>query len=240
MVPYAPLGGRLIALKVVFGLMIALTVGAIVSDAMEIALLQRLIDGQDVSDAELVANDDRQGLIGSAQLVLFLAAVVTFIMWLYRAYQNVDAVKPGGRRHSHGWAIGAWFVPILNLFRPKQIVNDIWWAADERPQWSALAWAWWTVFLISGFFDRVVVRSNLTAETPEEFKSAAVTMLVGDSLALVGAVLALLLAIHATRRLDARHEHQRHEREREQTRAEYPPPPLPERRPGEPFPAYPG
>jgi hypothetical protein len=156
MVPYAPLGGRLTALKVVFGLMIALTVGAIVSDAMEIALLQRLIDGQDVRDAELVANDDRQGLIGSAQLVLYLAGVVTFIMWLYRAYQNVDVVKPGGRRYGHGWAIGAWFVPILNLFRPKQIVNDVWWAGEERPQWSLLVWSWWACFLVSGFFDRIV------------------------------------------------------------------------------------
>jgi hypothetical protein len=50
------------------------------------------------------------------------------------------------------------------------------------------------------------------------------------------------VAIQATRRLDARHAHTRLERarEREQMRAEYPPPPLPERQPGEAFPSYPG
>ena len=28
-------------------------------------------------------------------------------------------------RYGTGWAIGAWFIPIFNLFRPKQIANDI-------------------------------------------------------------------------------------------------------------------
>ena len=54
-------------------------------------------------------------------------------MWMFRAYNNVDAVAPGARRYDGGWAIGSWFVPILNLFRPKQIINDIWRAATGSP-----------------------------------------------------------------------------------------------------------
>src|SRR5215213_2684690 len=30
------------------------------------------------------------------------------------------------RRYGTGWALGSWFVPILNAWRPKQIINDIW------------------------------------------------------------------------------------------------------------------
>jgi hypothetical protein len=35
-------------------------------------------------------------------------------------------------RWSAGWAIGAWFVPVLSLVRPKAILNDIWRASDPR------------------------------------------------------------------------------------------------------------
>ena len=31
-----------------------------------------------------------------------------------------------GLRYGNGWAIGAWFVPILSLVRPKQMANEIW------------------------------------------------------------------------------------------------------------------
>ena len=50
---------------------------------------------------------------------------MVFIRWLSRAYKNLDVAAPGFRRYGHGWAIGSWFVPFLNLWRPKEIINDI-------------------------------------------------------------------------------------------------------------------
>ena len=44
---------------------------------------------------------------------------IVFIRWLRAAYRNLDLLAPGVRRYGHGSAIGAWFVPFLNLLAPE-------------------------------------------------------------------------------------------------------------------------
>jgi len=110
-----------------------LCVVAVVSDALEYALLGRIADGERPSDAEITFNDTRQAVIGLAQTGLQIALYVAFIMWFYRAYSNLPRLGvTGGLRFGPGWAIGAWFVPFLNLVRPKAIANDIWKGSDPR------------------------------------------------------------------------------------------------------------
>ena len=103
---------------------------AAVSDAFEVELLGRIEAGEHVSDAETSFNDIRQSVIGVVQTLAFIATIVLFLMWFSRAYQNVERLGGGPLRYGRGWAIGAWFVPVLNLFRPKQIANDIWRGSD--------------------------------------------------------------------------------------------------------------
>ena len=112
--PWQPLGGRA------------------KSDAFEVELLGRIQAGEHVSDAETSFNDIRQRVIGVTHALLFIATIVLFLMWFSRAYQNVERLGGGPFRYGRGWAIGAWFVPILNVFRPKQIANDIWRGSDQR------------------------------------------------------------------------------------------------------------
>ena len=58
-------------------------------------------------------------------VVLLIATGVAFLVWFSRAYRNLDAFDLP-RRYGTGWAIGGWFVPFLNLARPKQVADDIW------------------------------------------------------------------------------------------------------------------
>ena len=56
----------------------------------------------------LNASDTRQMLMGWVHVDrLRVAGAIVFIMWIHRAYQNVDAIDPGRRRYGYGWAIGA-------------------------------------------------------------------------------------------------------------------------------------
>jgi hypothetical protein len=201
---YAPLRGRLTALKVVFGLMIAVSAVAALSDLLEILLLDRLIAGENVSDSELDNNDIRQGVAGLAQFGAWIACVVIFIMWMFRAYKNVDAVARGARRYDHGWAIGAWFVPILNLFRPKQIINDIWRAGGNQPEPPALLAVWWVMWLITNWIANFGLRNAFDGDTPEELREGTIAYLVSDTLDIPTAILAILVATTLTRRLEAR------------------------------------
>lgn len=89
-------------------------------------------------------------------LVPFIGSMVTFIKWMRRAHANLPALgfTP---RFSDGQAIWTWFVPIFNLWRPKQIANDIWRSGqlDAPPRSTTIAnlptpdWllVWWLLLI---------------------------------------------------------------------------------------------
>src|ERR1700754_2402758 len=197
---YESLDGRLRTLKIVFALMAVTALVACVFDYLEIGLMDRLIAGEDVSDASLDADDTRQVVIGMVQFVVYLACIIAFIRWLHRAYKNLGAVAPGQKRYGTGWAIGSWFVPILNLWRPKEIINDIWRSGGTvPPPW--LAW-WWGAFLVTGWIGTLAARSVGGDDTPQEFRESSIAYMVSDGLDVPMALLAIVVAVQVTRRLE--------------------------------------
>jgi hypothetical protein len=142
---YEPLAGRRRAVVVVFFALIAVNTVAVWFPFLDLDLLDRIESGALVGDDEIDANDTRIGAIGIVQTLVYVACAIVFIRWLRAAYRDADVLAPGVRRYGHGWAIGAWFVPFLNLWRPKQIVNDVWKAGampgdGRRPPVLLLAW----------------------------------------------------------------------------------------------------
>jgi hypothetical protein len=107
----------------------------------------------DQSEAELY---DAVGVwLSIADLVLFLVTAGLFITWLFRAHRS-DRMYPAQLQHASGWAIGGWFVPILNLWRPAQMVLDVRRGASDTG-WSptALVLSWWWFLLVAGVLQRV-------------------------------------------------------------------------------------
>lgn len=87
---------------------------------------------------------------------LFIALVILFSAWVYRVNSNARALGAQGMRFSPRWAVGWFFVPIMNLFRPYQVVREAWKASDPKvlTQWDQiktplLLKAWWVMWLLS-------------------------------------------------------------------------------------------
>jgi hypothetical protein len=164
--------------------------------------------GSDYTIEEADANDLRQGAIGVVQFLLLIAAAVYFIRWFKLAYENVEPLG-GTRRYGKGWAIGAWFVPILNLWRPKQIANDIWRTSErvEEASFSSLLTLWWLLFLAANWVSNAALRLSFSGETPEELQAGTAAYLVADSLDFVAALLAIWVVRTITRRQTTHAEH---------------------------------
>src|SRR6476469_8990659 len=116
-----PLAGRARWAVIALVAVIATDVFAIGSDWLEIDLMNRVLDGADVSLDDLDSNDTRQGIAGLLSFGAFIAAVFLFLRWFHAAYRNLKALGQPNLRFTTGWAIGGWFVPFINLWRPKQI-----------------------------------------------------------------------------------------------------------------------
>jgi hypothetical protein len=188
---------------------------SVVSGALEIGHLNLLGDATDgnASFATLQRIDESNVTLATAYLLVLGAFVFTaifFISWTYRAYRNGPALGAQYPRFGAGWAIGGWFVPIMWLWRPKQIVDDIWRMSDpaDPPFVRAVDWrnrpvpflisAWWGVFIVSGFVERFSARGD--PATIQGDRTMTSWGLVGSGLSVIGAALAIWLVSTCTSR----------------------------------------
>ena len=153
-----------------------MTVISIISTVAEIGLLQQVASGVAVSDADATRNDNRQALIGYVYLGVFAVTVIAFLSWINGASSNLQSLGVRDQRFSPGWAVGAWFVPIVMLFRPYQIMKEIWKgsypassdttaAGWESASVSPLLGFWWAAWLVSNWLSNLVLRQFLSGGT---------------------------------------------------------------------------
>jgi hypothetical protein len=156
----------LLAANIIWG------VAAIVATLGELDILQRVRDGGSVTMAEGVASDHRVNTVGVVGSVLVLTCGVAWLVWQHRGQRNLSRL---GVRHlvfTPGWAVGWWFVPIANLWKPFQSVRELWrtsrrevddafWAGERT--WILIGW-WWAMLLVSNVVYRI---SYLLRKTPD-------------------------------------------------------------------------
>jgi hypothetical protein len=144
-----------------------------------------------------------------------LTTVIAFLRWLAPAYRALPSFG-ATPRFTPGWALGAWFVPILNLWRPKQIVNDVWRASDpeaapprapadwpQRPVPALFAW-WWAAWLVASLVAARAALFSTQSKSAPALERAASLMVASDVLDAVAAVLAILVVRRITARWLAR------------------------------------
>ncbi|MDQ3956829.1 MAG: DUF4328 domain-containing protein [Actinomycetota bacterium] len=186
---------------------------AVISDLDYLDLLVRARDGAAVTFEEADAADDRQAFIGIAQGLALIAAAIPFLMWFRRAYRNLGPLGASRLRFKPGWAVGGWFVPLLNAWRPKQIANDIWRMSDpdlpprlgapnkDQPVARVLT-LWWVFFLMSGFFYRVSFGPG--GNRLEAAITATRWTLAGDLFSMIAGISAILVVRALTLRQQRR------------------------------------
>lgn len=167
------------------------------------------------------------GVGGLLYLIGLVAGAVGFLIWFHRAYSNVAGLTGQRLRYGTPWAGWSWFIPIFNLWRPKQIANDVWRggdpAASGNPSWSALEvsplvhW-WWAVWLLAGFLGGVagsllsvdpvlsnaVVDPSQPAQVLEDERAAAIAIAVSSAALVAAGVLAVLFVRRASARQEER------------------------------------
>ena len=74
-------------------------------------------------DMEMLrASDTIRTVVTVVNFIMLVVSMILFIMWFRRAYYNLHCLSWHNARHSEGWAAGSWFIPILSLFWPYQIM----------------------------------------------------------------------------------------------------------------------
>ncbi|WP_055546836.1 DUF4328 domain-containing protein [Streptomyces sp. NBRC 110028] len=140
-------------LTVLFALMIPTLILVTIARGGQYGVVSDMLDN--TSDVSLDdANDADNFYLGMSVLnaLVTIPATIVWAVWFRRLRLNAEAFAPGQHRMSPGWAAGSWFTPVVNLWFPKQIANDIWRASSPQGPHRvnrALLNGWWVTLLVS-------------------------------------------------------------------------------------------
>lgn len=196
--PFRPVRGIGVAASVLIGLDAVFAVLDGIASQRTADVVQAYADGNATMD-DAHAADAFTLMVTIPGMLVTIAAGVTFIVWLYRSRCNAERVTySADHRHKRGWAIGSWFTPLLNLWYPYQIVQDVWRAfaptQQDRPlqarDQSGFITAWWFVYLFMSWGDGAITRLALH---DADLATVATWTWVSTLVTIAAAVLAVVL-----------------------------------------------
>lgn len=127
------------------------------------------------------AIDDSQWTIADTiDTFIFIVSIpifIIFLVWFYRATKNINSF---GAKYvnSPGMAVVWWFIPIMNLWKPHEVAQQIWRASSpeikltEGTEWrkvpsSNIITIWWVLGLVS-ILAAIVVSVVIRPEQAED------------------------------------------------------------------------
>ncbi|MBI0375307.1 DUF4328 domain-containing protein, partial [Streptomyces albiflaviniger] len=200
-----PIRGLATALMSMFGIWLVLTL-------LDMALNISLLDAYFAQDSGVVSDDlhtkrsDVEAM-DSGTGVAALVLVVLWLVWFRTAYLNSTVLNPGRQRFGSGYSVGAWFIPIAQLWLPKQIANDIWTSSTPpgpgRRGRAVLHW-WWTFFVIMFLMFPVNGISEIVGDNSRDQRPSVAISIVDDSIGILTALLAIAVVRRITKMQEQR------------------------------------
>ena len=186
------------------GLYVAAAAFNILATLSEIDLLQRIDAGEYVSLSEAETSD---GLVATAGLLVIasvVGATIAFCSWIHRANRNLRAVTEEPIRFSPGWSVGWFFVPIMNLFRPYQVMNEIHRHSHAQQRSSPLLGIWWGLWLVGGYVGWAATRTLFDDSDLSTAITADWLIVISDVALIIAAVVVIVLIHRITSWQDGR------------------------------------
>ena len=137
------------------------------------------------------------GLVTILSTIFLIALIACFILvgrWIYRASANAHALS-NEMTISPGWAVGWYFIPIANLFKPYQAMREIWLASHFRGNWHgepspSIVTGWWGLWIVINILDNISMRLGRLDENGD---IAGMTTFFDLAAALLNVALCLVL-----------------------------------------------
>lgn len=183
---------------VLIWIILVLNIMALLSGFFQYQLLERALAGENVSYEEANASFLRQSVLYILNAIAYIISIVTFLRWFRRAYYNLDA-KLGNLDYTDGWAAGSWFVPVVNLYKPYQIMKELYTKTDLYLEFlnderytkklsTSILPVWWVLWLGSRIAISLI--SDLSSDS-----SSLIELSDSTVFSLFGALLSILLCL---------------------------------------------
>jgi Domain of unknown function (DUF4328) len=149
-------------------------------------------------------------VMSSIETLIRIFTIVTFLIWLYKAFKNLSYLGAENTEFTPGWAVGWWFIPIASLFKPYQAVCELWYNSDSDVEPNTLfsksvgapsfIGYWWGFFIVGNITGRL---TDLFSGSSPLFTT--LIFMLYCVLQIVAGILILKIVIGVTNQQDIRH-----------------------------------
>jgi hypothetical protein len=183
-------------------LWVVIAVSEALAFAHRIDLMKQLQHGGLITDDTATTADSAVVLATSLDLIVFIVTAVMWCVWQHRAHTNAIQLSGGGLRFTPGWAVGWWFIPVANLWKPFQAVRELWAASHAADRWRTVGtWPlidwWWTLWIANVLVAWAAVGFGISSETPTAGPITPEDVINGDTWQIVSNALGIVVAFFA-------------------------------------------
>ena len=129
--------------------------------------------------------------VGLFSFPIKIATIIVFLVWMYRASNNLRPLGASFLEFSPGWAVGWWFVPFANLVKPYQAIREIW--CESNPEVTdpvlfsspslrvapAFIGIWWGCWIVGNILTNISSRMASPGNLDWLMPTAIVSILAG-------------------------------------------------------------
>ncbi|QDU78456.1 hypothetical protein Pla110_01600 [Polystyrenella longa] len=157
-------------------------VGVLVMSSLSVYHLM-LVENKGQLDSRTLVVENLVVVSALCVLLLLLLNFLVYLVWIYRVCKNAHALSLNHPvRFSPGWAVGWYFVPIANIFKPPRVMAAIWSnsspdisreGSDDSNQTINL---WWALWILTSVVNQVSANENLAISTQTTLTIVALGM----------------------------------------------------------------
>lgn len=130
--------------------------------------------------------------------IIFFLTIITFLLWFRRAYYNLHQLDLKYLKYNDTWAVASWFIPVINLIHPYQIMTELW---EELPEVlakkdknitsksGAIVTIWWILYIVSFVVSILAYYSASTTFSYDEWAGVMLLLLFVNVLEVVAILL---------------------------------------------------
>lgn len=197
--PVRSLEGLGAAVVVSLALCAVVDLASIVNLVIDNRMLSQAIEEPgSVSHDRLQLSDTLAAASGGARTLALLVTAILFLVWLARGVGNLSVWSIP--RHGRAMSIISWFIPILAWFIPKQVVNDLWRAGEQRDDYPVVFNVWWAMWIVTNLIYFGALRRDATNAELAELRDYNNHDIAASAADVVAAVLCIVVVREITRR----------------------------------------
>jgi hypothetical protein len=122
------------------------------------------------------------------QLLALLSCYVIIAFWIHRMAANTRSLAGAGKmEYTPGWAVGWFFLPIANLWKPYQAMKEVWALNTDDGRGAGgmtglLLPLWWFLWLAWNIVSNAAGRMSWRATSFEQEDNAALASMTSDAI----------------------------------------------------------